>query len=297
MAKKQKGLGKLGVDALLTGGNLPEMPGTAGEKLLEIGVERIRRGKYQPRLSMDEEKLEELAASIRSQGLIQPLVVRFAGGGDYELISGERRWRAAQRAGLETVPAIVREADDQTVAALSLIENIQRADLSALEEANALQQLVERFNLTHQEIADRIGRSRSSVSNLLRLLELAPDARKLLEQGRLEMGHARVLLRLPRQQQGAAGQEMVSKGMTVRKAERHVESLLADSGADKSNSQHPPSPEVVSLERRLAERLGTPVAISHGKRGGRIVIHYANLDVLEGILQKINGTGRNRGRT
>ncbi len=299
MAKKQTGLGRLGVDALLTGGNLPEAPGEAGSeaggKLLQIGVERIRRGRYQPRLRMDEEKLEELAASIRSQGLIQPLVVRFAGGGDYELISGERRWRAAQRAGLETVPVVVREADDQTVAALSLIENIQREDLSALEEATALQQLVEQFNLKHQEIADRIGRSRSSVTNLLRLLELASEARDLLEQGQLEMGHARVLLRLPRNQQGAAGREMVSKEMTVRKAERYVETLLAGSVADPSQLQRRPSrpsPEVASLERRLTERLGTPVHISHGKRGGRLVIDYANLDVLEGILQKIDGDDR-----
>ena len=292
MAKKHKGLGKLGVDALLTGGGLPEAPGKAGEKLLEIGIERIRRGRYQPRLSMNEEKLEELAASIRSQGLIQPLVVRFAGDGNYELISGERRWRAAQRVGLETVPAIVREADDRTVAALSLIENIQRADLSALEEANALQKIVERFNLKHQEIADSIGRSRSSVSNLLRLLELAPDARELLEQGHLEMGHARVLLRLPRHRQGAAGQEMVSKGMTVRRAERYVEKLLAESTTDKSRPRQRSSPEVALLERRLAERLSTPVRISHGRKGGRIVIDYANLDVLEGILQKIDGNDR-----
>ena len=291
MKKKRRGLGKLGVDALLTKDpSVDEVTEKQTEGLIEVGIEHIRPGRYQPRLRMDEDKLEELAASIKSQGLIQPLVARFAGDGGYELISGERRWRAAQRAGLETVPVVLKEVDDQTVAALSLIENIQREDLSAIEEANALQQLVQRFGLKHQEVADQIGRSRSSVSNLLRLLELSPDARELLEGGKLEMGHARVLLRLPRHQQWMAGLRIVTKEMTVRQAERYVQGLIEEGERpDKGEDEDKPSrsPEISALERQLSEHLGTPVHIRHGTRKGRIVIDYAGLDVLEGILDRI----------
>ncbi len=288
MAKRRKGLGSLGVDALLSkkgvAGGADD--GIAGEKLIEIGIERIRPGRYQPRLRVDDERLEELADSIRSQGLIQPLVVRVLNGGEYELIAGERRWRAAQRAGLEHVPAVVRDADDRTAAALSLIENIQREDLSALEEANALQQLATKFDLKHQEIADIIGRSRSGVTNLMRLLELAPDARELLENGSLEMGHGRALLRLPRDQQGPAGLEVIARQMTVREAERYVESLLDEDKKKKKKKKTRP-PEITTLERELADCLGTPVHIQHGKKSGRIVISYGSLDVLDGILEKI----------
>lgn len=289
MANKRKGLGQLGVDALLTRSDLAGPAAEAGERLTEIGIERIHPGRYQPRRRMDDEKLEELAASIRSQGLIQPLVVRVAGSGDYELISGERRWRAAQRAGLETVPVVVRKADDRTTAALSLIENIQREDLSALEEAGALQRLAKEFGLRHQEIADAVGRSRSSVTNSLRLLELAPDARELLESGQLEMGHARVLLRLPPDRQRMAGQEMIAQAMTVRKAEKYVEGLLGP-GSRGNKRKTSGSAEIVSLERRLSEHLGTPVRVEHGSRGGKVVITYANLEVLEGILARIRVT-------
>ena len=283
MAKKRKGLGSLGVDALLT--KRPFVSET-GERLADISIERIRPGKYQPRIHMDETQLEELAASIKNQGLIQPIVVRSVNGGDYELIAGERRWRAAQRAGLERVPAVIKEASEQTAAALSLIENIQREDLSALEEANALQQLATKFNLKHQEVADIIGRSRSSVTNLMRLLGLAPDARVLLENGRLEMGHGRVMLRLPRDQQGPAGQEMIAERMTVRQAEVYVESLLSKNiRKEKKKLPHPP--EIKALERELAEHLGAPVNIQHGRKGGKLVISYSSLDILDGVLEKI----------
>ncbi len=284
MARRRKGLGSLGVDALLTRKTTADAD-DAGEELADLGIGRIRPGRHQPRLRMDDKKLDGLAASIKSQGMIQPLVVRTVADGDYELIAGERRWRAAQRAGLERVPAIIREADERETAALALIENIQREDLSALEEANALQQLVAKFELTHQEIADIIGRSRSGVTNLIRLLELAPDARELLEDDRLEMGHGRVLLRLPRNQQGAAGQEMIAKQMTVREAEAYVEALLGEGRKKKKKPPRPP--EITTLERELAERLGTPVHIQHGKKGGKVIISYATLDVLDGVLRKI----------
>ena len=282
LAKKRKGLGNLGVDALLTGSKPP-----VGERLIDIGIERIRPGRYQPRIRMDDEKIEELATSIKSQGLIQPLVLRAVSDGGYELIAGERRWRAAQRAGLETVPAIIRKADERTAAALSLIENIQREDLNALEEANALQQLAVKFDLKHQEIADLIGRSRPGVTNLIRLLDLAPEARELLESGALEMGHGRALLRLPRPKQGPAGQEIAAKHLTVRETEDYVEALL---GKGKKKKKRPPRPpEIPALERELAERLGTSVHIQHGKKGGKVTIRYTSLDVLDGVLRKIKG--------
>ncbi len=283
MAKKRKRLGNLGVDALLSRNKLP-----AGERLTDVGIERIRPGRYQPRVHIDDEKIEELAASIKSQGLIQPLVLRAVSDGGYELIAGERRWRAAQRAGLETVPAIIRKADERTAAALSLIENIQREDLNALEEANALQQLAVKFDLKHQEIADLVGRSRPGVTNLIRLLDLAPEARALLENGALEMGHGRALLRLPRDRQGPAGQEVAAKQLTVRETEEYVETLL--NKGEKKKKKHPSRPpEIPVLERELAERLGTPVRIQHGKKGGKVTIRYASLDVLDGVLEKIRG--------
>ena len=284
MAKRRKGLGSLGVDALLTGrGATADAGRETGDRLMDVGIERVRPGRYQPRLRMDEGQLEELAASIRSEGLVQPIIVRAVNGGDYELIAGERRWRAAQRAGLERVPAVVREIDERTAAVLSLIENVQREDLGALEEANALQQLAIKFDLKHHEIADMIGRSRPGVTNLIRLLDLSPDARALLEDGGLEMGHGRVLLRLPRDRQGPAGREMVAREMTVRDAEVYVESLL--SRKKKKRRRRPP--EIGALERELAEHLGTPVSIRHGGKGGRLVISYGSLDVLDGVLEKI----------
>ena len=238
---------------------------------------------------MDEDKLKELAASISSQGLIQPLVVRPQGDA-YELIAGERRWRAAQSAGVTRVPVVVRDIDDRTTAALSLIENIQREDLSALEEANALQQLAVKFDLKHHEIADIIGRSRSGVTNLLRLLELAPEARELLGNGSLEMGHARVLLRLARAKQGPAGIYMAAEKMSVREAEAYVESLLKKRPRKEGNSGRRAA-EIVDLENELSAQLGTPVRVMHGKRGGKLVIRYGNLDILDGILAKIRNAG------
>ena len=291
MAKKRRGLGSLGVDALLTK-QVERVADTdteqaAGERMVDVGVERIRPGRYQPRVRMDDEKIQELAASIKSQGLIQPLIVRVVSDGEYELIAGERRWRAAQQAGFEHVPVIVRKADESSAAAMSLIENIQREDLTALEEANALQQLAVKFDLTHQEIANIVGCSRAAVTNLIRLLGLTPEARELLEKGELEMGHGRVLLRLARDQQGPAGQEMIARQMTVREAEEYVESLLNKDENREKKKPPPRPPEIAALERELGERLGTPVQIKHGRKGGRVVISYGNLDVLDGVLEKI----------
>ena len=252
MAKKRRGLGSLGVDALLTK-QVERVADTdteqaAGERMVDVGVERIRPGRYQPRVRMDDEKIQELAASIKSQGLIQPLIVRAISDGEYELIAGERRWRAAQQAGFEHVPVIVRKADESSAAAMSLIENIQREDLTALEEANALQQLAVKFDLTHQEIANIVGCSRAAVTNLIRLLGLTPEARELLEKGELEMGHGRVLLRLARDQQGPAGQEMIARQMTVREAEEYVESLLNKDENREKKKPPPRLPEIAALE-------------------------------------------------
>jgi len=292
VSKKRKGLGSLGVDVLLSAVGKPDeaaISDGAVESLVHVPVEKIRRGRYQPRRNLRPEALEELAASIRAQGVVQPVVLR-AVGEAYELVAGERRWRAAQLAGLTEIPAVIRELPDQAVAAVALIENIQREDLNPLEEASALRRLIDEFGLTHQQVADAVGRSRAAVSNLLRLLELAPEAARLLEEGRLEMGHARALLALPREAQGPAASHVAERGLSVRETERHVRRLLAG----KAHRRHtddgaaPSDPHVADLERRLAERLGARVQLRHGRQGrGRLVIHYNSLDELEGVLSHI----------
>jgi len=291
MTGKKRGLGR-GLDALL-GGSVA-IGGRAGEsqpiadegKLHNLPVDLVQRGRYQPRNDMRPESLEDLANSIRAQGVIQPIIVRPTGDGRYELIAGERRWRAAQLAGLHKVPAVVRDVPDEAVVAMSLIENIQRENLNPLEEARALQRLVDEFGLTHQAAADAVGRSRAAVSNLLRLLDLGDGVKALVEQRALEMGHARALLALGGTRQAEAARTVVTKGLSVRETERLVRRLLDSGGARKP--QPPPDPDIRRLEEELTDRLGARVRIRHGRGGkGRLEVDYGSPDELEGILAHI----------
>ncbi len=254
--------------------------------LKKLPIERIRPGQYQPRTRMDPDALQELADSIKAHGLVQPVVVRKLGGGEYELIAGERRWRAAQLADLHEIPAVVREIPDQAAAAMSLIENIQREDLNALEEASALRRLIDEFGLTHQQTAEAVGRSRAAVTNLLRLLELQPETKALVDAGQLEMGHARALLALQSQPQIDAAQKVAERQLSVRETERLVKSLLDT--AQKPTPEFKPSPDVLKLEQTLADTLGAKVAIRYNRTGkGKLVIEYNSLDELDGILGHI----------
>ena len=292
MSTKRKGLGR-GLDALLGGeaalavpGIEPGAPGTDGE-LRQISLDLIQRGKYQPRRDMKEEALKELADSIRSQGVVQPIVVRPIDGKRFESIAGERRWRAAQMAGLEKVPAVVRDVPDRTAIAMALIENIQRADLNPLEEAEALQRLIAEFSVTHQEAAEAVGRSRAAVTNLLRLLELSREVQDLVRQGALEMGHARALLALKGPAQTEAARRVVDKGLTVRDTERLVRNKIQEAGATRAPQGKKTDPDVSRLERSLGEKLGAKVVVEGKGKGGRLVIHYSSLDELDGILAHI----------
>jgi ParB family chromosome partitioning protein len=282
MAAKKRGLGR-GLDALLGGdGDATESRGDDELRTLAIGA--IQPGKYQPRRDIDPERLDELAASIRAQGLIQPIVVRAIGRERYEIVAGERRWRAAQKAGLAEIPALVREIPDQTAIAMALIENIQREDLTPLEEAQALQRLIGEFKLTHQQAADAVGRSRAAVSNLLRLLELPEEVRRLLEAGELEMGHARALAALPANRAVALARIAAERGWTVRALEQAVNATPGKGGKRRAARD----PDIVALERDLAEKLATRVRIDHGRGGrGKLVIHYHSPDALEGILERL----------
>ena len=257
-------------------------PSTAGLK--ELAVTDIVRGRYQPRREFDDASLQEMAASIRAQGLLQPIIVRSRPQGGYELIAGERRWRAAQIAGLEQIPAVIREVSDKQASAMALIENIQREDLNPLEEAAALERLKDEFQLTQQQIADAVGKSRVAVTNLLRLLNLAPAVRELLLSGGLEMGHARALLSLELLEQERLAKVVADKGLSVRQTEALV------------RRQHPtprgPSPgkdrDTLHLEQEITDKLGAPVTIEHTARGkGRLVIRYTSLDELDGILRHL----------
>lgn len=285
---KKRGLGR-GLDALL---GINGEVATAGTDSTPdwrcLPIDLIQRGRYQPRLNMKTEALQELADSIRAQGIVQPIVVRrLPDGGRYELIAGERRWRAAQMAGLHEIPAIIREADDRAAVSLALIENIQRAELNAIEEANALHRLITEFGLTHQEAAEAVGRSRAAVSNLVRLLDLAEPVRHMVEQGKLEMGHARALLALPVARQVAAARRITAKGMSVRQAEQMVKSLLAAPAAVRKASAEA-NPDIRRLEQNLGERLGARVSFQHGAKGnGMLRIHYNSLEELDGILSHI----------
>ena len=254
--------------------------------LLELPVERLQRGRYQPRRQMDEESLEELAESIRAQGIIQPLLVRRLDDGGYEIVAGERRWRGAQRAGLATVPAVVREVSDEAAMAVALIENIQRQDLNAIEQAMGFQRLLEEFGLTHEEVATSVGRSRAAVTNTLRLLQLNPAVQRLVEGGELDMGHARALLGLPPERQPDGARKVIRGGLSVRATEHMVKRMnrlrrTADARADGAAN------DIRRLEDELSGRIQAKVEIRHGGRKGRLVIHYHSLDELDGILRRI----------
>lgn len=287
MARKKPGLGR-GLDALLSGGaarNDNAASVTDADNLRIIPVEQIQRGPYQPRRHFDEEKLAELAESIRSQGLVQPIVVRPIAGG-FELIAGERRWRAAQLAQLADVPAVVKDIPDQAAAAMSLIENIQREDLNPLEESIALQRLIDEFGLTHQQTADSVGRSRTAVSNLLRLLELEESTKQLVDEGKLEMGHARALLGLQGGAQVTAAGHIAAREFSVRETERYIKALKNES--EKPSKKSVKSPDVARLETDLSDRLGAEVRIQYNTKGkGKLVIDYNSLDELDGILERI----------
>ena len=282
---KKPGLGR-GLDVLLSSAR-QSVEAKEEASLKKLPVEKILPGMYQPRSHMDPDALQELADSIKAQGLVQPVVERRLTAGGYELIAGERRWRAAQLAGMHEVPAIIREIPDQAAAAMSLIENIQREDLNALEEALALRRLIDEFGLTHQQTAEAVGRSRATVTNLLRLLELVPEVKKMLEERKMEMGHARALLALTQEKmQLAAAQKVVQRQLSVRETERLVKSLL-EGGAQKKPLAR--VPDIERLEQKLAEQLGARVQIRYNQKGkGKMVIEYNSLDELDGILNHIN---------
>lgn len=258
--------------------------GGAKEVLKDLAVDLIQPGRYQPRQDMNPDALQELAASIRAQGVVQPIVVRPIGAGKYEIIAGERRWRACQIAGLHQVPSVIRDVPDQAAIAMALIENIQREDLNPVEEAVALQRLLDEFGLTHQQVGDAVGRSRAAVSNLLRLLQLHPEVRRHLELGALEMGHARALLSLDDEVQMRAANEIIRKGLSVRETEALVRRLLNPANKPKSARD----PNITRLENELAERVGAKIHIQHKNSGnGQVVIRYNSLDELDGILAHI----------
>ena len=283
-AAKKRGLGR-GLDALL---GQPEEPAAADGMLETLAVSAIQPGKYQPRRHFDDAALDELAASIKTQGLLQPLVVRAVARGRYELIAGERRWRAAQRAGLTELPALVREVPEQTVLALALIENIQREDLSPLEEAQALQRLIEEFGLTHQQTADAVGRSRAAVSNLLRLLELPAPVRALLDARRLEMGHARALATLPDKLAVRLAEQAAAEGWSVRDLEAAARAAQTPSAAPRPAARKARDADLAALERELSEHLATRVQLKAGRGGrGTLLLHYHSLDALDGLLARL----------
>ena len=271
----------------------PVLEATPADTLRHLPVDALSPGKYQPRKTMDEAKLAELAESIKAQGVIQPIVVRDLGGKRFEIIAGERRWRASQLAGLSEIPVVIREVDDRTVVAMALIENIQREDLNPLEEAQALQRLIDEFDLTHAQAADAVGRSRAAVSNLLRLLEMPKDIRTLVETRALEMGHARALLTLPPQAAIALARQAADNGWSVREVEHRVQQLASGKvpTAAKTPATKPkPQADIATLERELSESLGTTVNVLHGRAGrGRLVIHYSDLESLDGVLDKLRG--------
>ncbi len=286
MSPKKRGLGR-GLDALLGASDNtdPDDPGV----LRQLPVEWLERGRYQPRREMDPTALQELADSISAQGVVQPLVVRPLADDDqrFEIIAGERRWRAAQLAGLTDVPAIVRDIPDEVAVAVALIENIQREDLNPLEEAVALRRLVEEFGMTHQAVSEAVGRSRAAVSNLLRLLDLSPEVRERVQNGELEMGHARALAALPLDQQNVVAARVVAKALSVRATEALVRKALA--GEQQQAKKQPPlDPDVRRLQDDLADRLGASVTIQQGRQGkGKLVIQYGSLDELDGIIERI----------
>ena len=306
VAKKKRGLGR-GLDALLASSRADAVPTVSDDapytsgpeeqavaapgvqsELRHLPVEWVQPGRYQPRRDIQPEALEELAASIKAQGLMQPIVVRpLPGHTDrFEIIAGERRWRATQLAQLDKVPALVRDVPDEAAIAMALIENIQREDLNPMEEAMALHRLQNEFELTQMEVAEAVGKNRATVANLLRLMNLNDDVKKMLEHGDIEMGHARALLGLSGDQQSTAANDVVSRALTVRQTEALVRNLQSGSGKKEADSR--PNPDVQRLERMLGEKLGARVAIQHSAKGkGKLVINYTNLDELDGIIAHI----------
>lgn len=276
---RMKGLGR-GLDALLTSAGAS----SAGENRQDLPVTQLQPGKYQPRTHMDQQSLAELSESIRSQGVMQPILVRPVTNG-YEIIAGERRWRAAKMAGLSEVPVLVRDVPDEAALAMSLIENIQREDLNPLEEAFGIQRLIDEFNMTHEKAADAVGRSRSAVSNLLRLLNLASPVQELLVNEKLDMGHARALLSLPGAKQIQLGQEIAAKQLTVREAEKLVKRQLSPKTASPKIEDR----DVLRLQEELADKLGVKVTLKATPRGkGRLIIDFESLDQLNSVIQRIS---------
>ena len=283
MAVKKRGLGR-GLDALL-GPRAKLSAGGSQQLLQEIPIEWIRPGKYQPRKGFDALKLDELANSIRSQGVIQPVVLRPTGDNRYEIVAGERRWRAAQLAEIEKIPAVIREVDDQSAVAVSLIENIQREDLNPWEESLALQRLVKDFDLTHQQVAEAVGKSRTAVTNMLRLANLSPGVVRLLTSGEIEMGHARALLSLDDMHQDAAAGEIAARHLNVRQAEALVRKLLAEDSTGSKKVKQKVDADTQRLEQQLSRKLGQSVSIRHTAKGsGKLTITYNSLDELDGII-------------
>ena len=280
---KVKGLGR-GLDALLGGGDKPRDQ----EELAQLPAAALRPGKYQPRTRMDEASLAELADSIRVRGVIQPIVVRPVGPSQYEILAGERRWRAARIAGLDRVPAVIREVPDEAALGIGLIENIQREDLNPLEEARGLKRLIDEFHLTHDQVATAIGRSRAGVTNLLRLLELAPPVQEMLQEGRIDMGHARALLAVSKSRQAELAEQVAERGLSVRETERLVQQATAAPapraavpGLDADSRR---------LQEELAESLGATVHLKPRREGkGSVVIDYSSLDQLQGLVKRLKG--------
>jgi len=285
---KKKRLGR-GLGSLI--GNIDDLTQVSDHDkksgLSELDIDRIQRGKYQPRQNFDQQSLQELADSIRSQGIVQPIVVR-PEGDHFELVAGERRWSAAQIAGLQKIPALIRNLDSKSAAAIALIENIQREDLNPLEESQALMRLIDEFDLTHQQVADSVGRSRASVSNLLRLLDLADPVKDQVNQGLLDMGHARALLALIRHDQIDVANIVVNRGLSVRETEALVKRTLEGDTGRKSTVREI-DPDIRRLETRVSEKLGAAVKIKSGKKGsGQLIVSFHNSDELDGILQHMS---------
>jgi len=284
MNARKKRLGR-GLDALLS--DPSSMSADRDGKLLQLPVESLRRGQYQPRTRMDKDALEELAQSIKARGIVQPIVAREIDEG-YEIIAGERRWRAAQLAGLETVPVVLRAIPDEAALAISLIENIQRENLNPIEEAAGLKRLLDEFGLTHERVAQGVGRSRSSVTNMLRLLSLNKAARDLLEEGLLEMGHARDLLGLSGSDQDGAPKAVASRRLSVRQTEEMVKHYQGGNKPRGTKQKNPRvDPDIQRLQEDLSERLGTNVNIKHGRGRGQVVIDYHSLEELDGLLTRL----------
>ncbi|MCP4866230.1 MAG: ParB/RepB/Spo0J family partition protein [Alteromonas sp.] len=291
MSAKRRGLGR-GLDALLATSQSASrsedgeaVTSSQNSELRKLPIEFLQPGKYQPRKDMSPEALEELASSIRSQGVIQPIVVRLVSTDKYEIIAGERRWRAAQLAQLDVVPCLIKDVPDEAAVAIALIENIQREDLNAMEEAQALNRLMNEFELTHQEVAEAVGKSRTTITNLLRLNNLNDDVKLLVEHGDIEMGHARALLALEGESQSDAAQFVSGKALTVRDTEKLVRKILEPA------EPKPPKeidPDVKSLVNKLSDNLGAKVSIDHNAKGkGKLVINFNDLDQLDGILSRI----------